>query len=209
MVPRVHAWQATRLTALIVKRAAKRTAASALNVTATPEELDAIWSLYLGHFERLDNLFVPPNLYDGPVDMDDFASNDMGVSAFAKTSEERLNLLLDWANSRSVLFNSTRSKTDRTYWDEADVQEGPPLKLLWHQLVGVAAIAQLFWVEADHAGSHCPGVLIADAVGVGKTALIIGAIAFIMDVKVSQDTGRALPPVLSEFCDRIRLMDTG
>lgn len=61
-----------------------------------------------------------------------------------------------------------------------------PLHLLWHQLVGIASIIdKIFTAELVEVG--VPGVLIADAVRVGKTALTMGMIAFIIDAFYVQE----------------------
>lgn len=61
-----------------------------------------------------------------------------------------------------------------------------PLSLLWHQRVGVAALADKMWLKKENLGG-VPGVLVADEVGVGKTALMMGAIAMIIDAYWAQE----------------------
>lgn len=55
-----------------------------------------------------------------------------------------------------------------------------PLSLLWHQHVSIASIIEKIW-QTDNINS-VPGVLLADEVGVGKTAQVIGTIAFMINV---------------------------
>jgi hypothetical protein len=98
--------------------------------------------------------------------------------------------------------------------ENTDMRE---LKLLWHQEVGVAAIAAKLWTK-EITEEGVPGVLIADEVGVGKTALTMGLMAFIIDAYWVQEAkaGRAKPdgatmdltskdvrnaPLLGKCCD--------
>ncbi|KAG2034285.1 hypothetical protein BDR03DRAFT_1013621 [Suillus americanus] len=61
-----------------------------------------------------------------------------------------------------------------------DNKDMEPLALLWHQRVGIAAIVDKIW-SATKTDERVPGILIADEVGIGKTALTMGFIAFIID----------------------------
>jgi len=62
------------------------------------------------------------------------------------------------------------------------------LSLLWHQRVGVAALVEKIWqADATDAEDNQPGVLIADEVGVGKTVLTVGALAFMIDAYWCQE----------------------
>ena len=71
------------------------------------------------------------------------------------------------------------------------------LGLLWHQLVGVASMANKVW------SSECTdlayGMLLADEVGVGKTAQVMGFIAFTQLVYQLEQQGKAHPPLLHKY----------
>ena len=61
-----------------------------------------------------------------------------------------------------------------------------PLHLLWHQLVGISSIIKKTFT-AEPVERLPSSVLIADAVGVGKTALTMGIIAFIINAFYMQE----------------------
>ncbi|KAH0826063.1 hypothetical protein J3R83DRAFT_5787 [Lanmaoa asiatica] len=118
---------------------------------------------------------------------------DLGVAKFAQHSEEALSSLLNFQNGCPTLFAKLQSTSGLCAWNTDDANQfvpgNPdmkPLRLLWHQLVGVASIIdKVFSAEPVEAG--LPGILIADAVGVGKTALTMGVIAFIIDAFYAQE----------------------
>ncbi|KAG2122464.1 P-loop containing nucleoside triphosphate hydrolase protein [Suillus bovinus] len=114
---------------------------------------------------------------------------------------DKLNHLLQFPGGKPALFAELRSKTGLCAWD-ADAastfvrenEDMEPLFLLWHQRVGVAAIVDKIWGSALNEG-NTPGILIADEVGVGKTALTMGTIAFVIDAYWVQEVaaGRGKP----------------
>ncbi|KAG9308933.1 P-loop containing nucleoside triphosphate hydrolase protein [Chiua virens] len=118
---------------------------------------------------------------------------DLGVEKFVQYSEQALSALLNFPDASPALFAKLRSSSALCAWDAEDckkfVSSNPdmkPLRLLWHQLVGIASVVdKAFTAEATDIG--LPGVLIADAVGVGKTALTMGVIAFIIDAFYVQE----------------------
>jgi hypothetical protein len=130
---------------------------------------------------------------------------DLGVGEFLSRSTNELEALMCWPSSRPPLFANLRSKTGRSEWAEkqhfsADDVDLEPLSLLWHQMCGVAAIISKVWTEEPGA---VPGVLLADAVGLGKTAQIIAVIAMIIQVwaaEVQQAEGKTAvrPPILGK-----------
>lgn len=118
---------------------------------------------------------------------------DLGVAKFARCSEATLSSLLNFPDGCPTLFTKLRSSSGLCAWDANDSKkfmpgnpDMKPLRLLWHQLVGVASIVdKAFSIEPVEAG--IPGILVADAVGVGKTALTMGVIAFIIDAFYVQE----------------------
>lgn len=118
---------------------------------------------------------------------------DLGVAKFSQHSEEALSSLLNFPDGCPTLFAKFRSSSSLCAWDADDSQkfvsgnpDMTPLRLLWHQLVGVASVIdKAFSTEPDEAG--IPGTLVADAVGVGKTALTMGVISFIIDAFYVQE----------------------
>lgn len=118
---------------------------------------------------------------------------DLGVENFAQHSEEALATLLNFPDGRPTLFAKLRSTSGLCAWDGDNAHQffpgNPdmrPLSLLWHQLVGIASIVDKTFT-ANPVEGGLPGVLIADAVGLGKTSLIMGTIAFIIDAFYVQE----------------------
>ncbi|KAM6500021.1 hypothetical protein JOM56_003035, partial [Amanita muscaria] len=71
------------------------------------------------------------------------------------------------------------------------------LSLLWHQLVGVASLATKAWgPDARHAPF---GILLADEVGVGKTAQVMAFIALLQLVHQCELNGQQRPPLLKTW----------
>lgn len=121
-----------------------------------------------------------------------------------KTTEELSNLL-GFLDARPVNWNSYRAADNLVSpWDEASEEVrasfkngGPgmvPLKLLWHQLCGVAAIIDRIWTAEETPNVH--GILLADDVGVGKTAQVMACIAFIQFVFQLEVRQQARPPII-------------
>lgn len=118
---------------------------------------------------------------------------DLGVEKFAQCSEEELSTSLNFPDGSPTLFAKFRSALGLCAWDSDNAKQftskNPdmkPLRLLWHQLVGIASVVnKVFTPEPGEVGP--PGVLIADAVGVGKTALTMGVVAFIIDAFYAQE----------------------
>lgn len=104
-------------------------------------------------------------------------------------------------------FNTLRTMNGVTPWDkatqfemEADNRQNLlPLSLHWHQLAGVHSIVRSVFTKTAVA-DHCTGVLVADEVGLGKTAQSLSLIAFLNQAVMIQKHKQPLklPPILSE-----------
>lgn len=153
---------------------------------------------------------------------------DLGVEKFAQHSEEVLTGLLNFPDARPALFAMFRSTSGLCAWDADSAKlfvsgnpDMKPLRLLWHQLVGVASIVDKTFTAAPTVGG-LPGVLIADAVGVGKTALTMGVVAFLIDAFYVQEAvagrrvgGKQLhpsgsdvrfPPIIGDYPSPLRIL---
>ncbi|KAG1759110.1 hypothetical protein EDD22DRAFT_956196 [Suillus occidentalis] len=82
--------------------------------------------------------------------------------------DAQLNHLLQFPGGRPALFAEFRSQGGKCAWDRAvssDFIKGnvdmQPLSLLWHQRVGVAALADKMWLKKEKSGG-VPGILVAD-----------------------------------------------
>jgi len=172
---------------------------------AKPEEVLRIISLYADYFEREGGeLSLDRGDAAGAWDVLVEDLGDMGVDEMKGKTIEELSNLLGFIGARPVNWNSFRDKDNLVSgWDKdasADVRQrlengGPdtaPLQLLWHQLCGVAAIADRVWTEEKKPDVH--GVLLADDVGVGKTAQVMAFIAFLQLVYQSEEEGGLTRP---------------
>ncbi|OJA20020.1 hypothetical protein AZE42_13280 [Rhizopogon vesiculosus] len=170
---------------------------------AAAGDIDEIWALYVQLFEltatESEEMLLDLEGESGREEWD--GNEDLGVGTFAKTTDEALNGMLNFHSGRPTLFARFRSRSGKSSWDDeasagfkegnADMQE---LSLLWHQRVGVAAIVEKIWLpEAKPEG--VAGMLIADEVGVGKTGLTMGTIAFTIHAYWCQElaAGRRRP----------------
>src|SRR6201999_4277321 len=117
---------------------------------------------------------------------------DRGVGRFKASSSEDLSILLGFPYNRPPSWAQVRH-IDPIYntWDHPqmfeEVYSGNNLlpefaeaALLWHQLVGIASMVDKIFFKS--AVTHVPGIILADAVGVGKTAQMMGLIAFLQFV---------------------------
>jgi hypothetical protein len=172
---------------------------------AAAGDVDEIWALYTQFFtidpvqtEAL-NIDVGDGSDLGRDQWDD--SDDQGVQLFRQLDDDAVNRLLQFPDGRPTLFAEYRSKSGKCSWD-ADAaalfvkgnHDMQPLSLLWHQRVGIASIVDKVWLP-QATPLDLPGILVADDVGVGKTGLAMGFMAFIMDAYWVQElnAGRIKP----------------
>lgn len=176
---------------------------------ASADEIETVWSLYVQYFENAgddheDAEVVIPAAVQGAEAFRDL--RDLGVGRFARKSPIELETLLGWPGSRPPIFAEYRSRTGRNEWDESKAfsmsdPDVEPLKLLWHQMCGVTAIVEKIWTKDE---ASVPGILLADAVGLGKTAQIMAVIAMIIQVWMAEKQGKEgrqeiRPPVIGEL----------
>lgn len=181
-------------------------------------DVDVIWSVYVQFFRVIQpEADVPCLDLNDTIREDTWAAcSDLDVGCFQHLDDNALNNLLHFPEGRPSLFAHFRSISRKCAWDEAlekdFVKDNPdmlPVALQWHQRVGVAALVHKFWEVEKHPGG-VPGVLLADDVGVGKTALIMGMIAFIIHAYSVQqfarglkETAEALPAAMDPSAMRV------
>ncbi|KIJ57836.1 hypothetical protein HYDPIDRAFT_34751, partial [Hydnomerulius pinastri MD-312] len=196
-----------------------------------PGDVDQMWTLYMQLYR------LPPGQSDPvSISLDDEPTghaqwtdtpDTLGIGQYAAQKDEQLHTALNFPGGRPALFATFRSRSGLCAWDKGNasrfVEGNPdmqPLSLLWHQCAGVAAlVAKVFTASAtaptDNTGAssnvtpQSPGVIIADAVGVGKTALSMGWLAFVIDAywwkhrdeaPRTVDTSKFRPaPILAQF----------
>ncbi|KAF8872160.1 hypothetical protein BD779DRAFT_1679866 [Infundibulicybe gibba] len=127
----------------------------------------------------------------------------MGVGNMSNHTESQLEQLLGFPDRRPPQWATLRSDNPEiTSWDpenaSAYTKDSPgmaPLRLLWHQMVGIAAMLdQLFTEEPS---PSVPGILLADAVGIGKTAQVMGVIAALQMILIAHEKGEGTIPLLA------------
>ncbi|KAG2136443.1 hypothetical protein DEU56DRAFT_756348 [Suillus clintonianus] len=152
-------------------------------------DVDLIWPVYVQLFRTIQTEPEPPAVDFGGAEDDSVwgHSNDLGVETYRNHTDAALNALLHFTGGRPPLFAPLRSIRRKCAWDaeaeEEFVKENEdmvPLSLLWHQRVGIASIVEKMWLEHDDP-EGVPGMLVADDVGIGKTAMVMGTIAFLID----------------------------
>jgi hypothetical protein len=136
-------------------------------------------------------------------DVFDKDGSDMGVTKFKIMDDQKLSDLLDFPGGRPVIFAKFRHcDTMTTSWDTPEDrmwEEGgdhlQPLRLLWHQLCGVASLADSVF---QRKGTTVPNRLLADDVGIGKTAQVMAMIAFLISVWYAEKEGKRRPPLIHQ-----------
>jgi hypothetical protein len=152
--------------------------------------------MYVQYFDHIgenhedDCIVVPPLAQEGIDAWNEF--KHLGVGRFARMSTQELGHVLGWPQLRPPIFAELRSCAGRNDWREGgQLKQGDPdvepMELLWHQLCGVAAIVDKIWTENEE--HNVPGILLADAVGLGKTVQIMATIAVLIQVWMAERQG--------------------
>ncbi|KAG2059837.1 hypothetical protein BDR06DRAFT_1002927 [Suillus hirtellus] len=169
-------------------------------------DINLIWLVYVQLYRTAPTEPDPPAVDLEGEDRDAMweGSNDLGIDNFRMLDDAALNRLLNFPDGWPALFACFRSLSRKSAWDdsaEKDFVEGNPdmqqLSLLWHQHVGIASIVKKIWRKEEiHLG--VPGILLADEVSIGKTAQVMGTIAFMIDQYWAHQiaTGKAVSPVV-------------
>ncbi|KAJ3564613.1 hypothetical protein NP233_g8186 [Leucocoprinus birnbaumii] len=176
---------------------------------ATKEDVSDLFSFYQeyfeGHLEDEDDILALEN-YALPATWEDNQKCDFGMEIESGLTSEALGLRLGIGRECHIpLFNEHRHSSGITPWDDekefAVTEPLPshltPLSLHWHQLAGIHSILRsLFSDQPDE--NRPTGVLVADAVGLGKTCQSIGTIAMLNAIIFCQEGKYKLPQVISE-----------
>lgn len=163
---------------------------------AAPSDIEEIWATYVQLFDlkaaRHEQLQSVLNFEDGAQDTW-VELADLGVEGFVQHTEEALSRLLNFPDSCPMLFAHFQSTSRLCAWNANKAKQfflgNPdmkPLHLLWHQLIGIASVIEKTFT-AKPVETVLPGVLVADAVRMGKTALMMGVITFIIDAFYVQE----------------------
>lgn len=134
---------------------------------------------------------------------------DLGVEEEISMSPQDLATDLGFSDGLPFLFNRIRHNSGFNPWDDPqlfehasifhDEEHTVPLKLHWHQLAGVRAVLRRVFEKEQRLTEPCTGVLIADEVGLGKTAMAIAIIAFLTHLVWLKSGDAQMPPIIRTF----------
>jgi SNF2 family DNA or RNA helicase len=135
---------------------------------------------------------------------------DLGVEEESSMDYDSASSALGFSNGLPFIFNRFRHKAGLNLWDNPDAfnPESPNFeqeKLLaaalhWHQIVGTHSICRtIFSQKPSDEKSNARGMLIADEVGLGKTALVIAVLATLSHLVWLQKNNRPLPPLFRKY----------
>jgi SNF2 family DNA or RNA helicase len=171
-------------------------------------ELEELYTeLFLGQAggeEPEDSLEVPKDI---SITMRDVSDEELGVEGVRSLDVKALEFQLGFQHARPLIFNAFRHIDGLNPWDHqqhflAECQDHlDDIHLHWHQLCAILAIVQkTFPANRDES---CTGVLVADEVGLGKTAVGMGFMAFMANAVMSRESKAQLPPCLGTlyFCE--------
>ena len=170
----------------------------------------------LDHFRNAEVFVSPANdmAPDMIWKMFDVEGQDMGVTEYKNKLKEDLEILLGFPGSRPLLFSKFLCTAD-SFASSWDAKEGETrwevggegmaeIQLGWHQLVAIASLADHTFGSSDPlAQKTVTNMLLADDVGVGKTAEVMGYLAFVMMVWASEANseraeGKGRPPIVAQ-----------
>lgn len=155
---------------------------------ATAEDLLFLSRVYDEYFNDTpddDGQLIDPRALL-PSDLQDTGLGDLGMDVEYSLTPADLATHLGFTKQRLPhQFNNLRHALGLTPWADGILFSTKPtpdcLKpnaLHWHQLAGIHSITRsIFTTSPDP--HHCTGVLIADEVGLGKTAQSLSLIAFL------------------------------
>lgn len=182
------------------------------------------------HLEHAGDLENCPTEADRHAYTEFLEEGDLGVEIMSKLSFKQLTVLLSFVGGRPGNWNAYVREDGATAWhlgltpsNPSVTRRGPsntvieitldmfanggpgfkPIHLLWHQLVGVAAIIATMFFGAKVTSAPMSGVLLADGVGVGKTAQVMATIAFLQQLVLIEQVQAVReklnrPPIIRE-----------
>lgn len=160
-----------------------------INQLAADEDvvmLQAIFNTYFSDFDAGDPVDVEPSTLADVFDQDIMDSCDLGVEIESQLSVKDIERNLGFLQGIPALFNCWRHHSGATVWDNKDLFKDAeknlqlkPLRLKRHQLDAIHAILRMMF---PHNASPNQGVLLADEVGLGKSAVIMGLIAVLAQI---------------------------
>ncbi|KAF5359465.1 hypothetical protein D9756_003663 [Leucocoprinus leucothites] len=184
--------------------------ARAFQNSATKEDVTDLINIYHEYFDALaeeDEVAFISEPLPPAGSGDDNIERDFGMEVEADMAPLTLVQRLGLIKGQVAMFNMYRHRSGINPWEEEDdfiFAEDLPLplhlerlSLHWHQLAGVHSIVRSIFTPGPEK-DRPTGVLIADSVGLGKTAQSIAFIAEVNLIAYSQRNGHSLPPIINE-----------
>ncbi|KAF5343804.1 hypothetical protein D9758_016217 [Tetrapyrgos nigripes] len=175
------------------------------NLTASPEEIVHLSHLYAAYFlEDDDDGGNPVSTTDEHLQaiFNNTEEGDLGMEEEAHMDPRMLAHSLGFKqNGLPLQFNDSKHPSGATIWDHPKLFTEPSsnpshqLRLHWHQQAGIHSILRNVFSSTPNKSS-CTGVLVADDVGLGKTALCLATIATLNQYILLQERKEALPSIL-------------
>jgi hypothetical protein len=175
---------------------------------ASEKDINSMWATYEEMF--LSDTQIDKDCLmklDDEMDalpMNDAFEDDMGIPGDIKAlSLSDLQIALGCNNEGTFPgFNSHRNLDGRDPWENVDILElglaETLLRLRWHQLVGIMVLIRLL-TSAVKPILPQQGVLIADEVGLGKSAQYMGFLSALLHTVKTDETQTPRPPALGEL----------
>jgi hypothetical protein len=124
---------------------------------------------------------------------------DLGTEEESKKNADELAQQLGFPDHRPVSFNTEKFKyLTLDLWEKEHKElkdDRELLKLEWVQLAGISAMVRKTF-SSEKRATKAPGILLADEVGIGKTAQIMGFIAFLLELRIADEQAKPRPPIL-------------
>jgi TATA-binding protein-associated factor len=174
---------------------------------ASSEDVEDLVRLYNALFLEVEDPYDDPPLEA----MDETVQRclqdiDLGVEKESRMDSTSLSTALGFVNNQPFLFNPSRHKAGFNPWDNPEAFDQTSsdfsshdivrTSLHWHQIAGVHSIFRtVFSSDIHHGKRNCKGVLVADEVGLGKTAMVITVLATLSHLIWLQENKRPLPPL--------------
>jgi SNF2 family DNA or RNA helicase len=173
---------------------------------ATEEDVDNLFHLYNDLLSENEDTSEPPLIPSNSLRIP-FAEGvdgaDPGVEVEAKMPPDQLSVNLGFTKDHLPFqFNPYHHSKGFSTWDSPSMfKAGQPdiqtQGLHYHQLAGVHAVIRKIFSDKPNEGP-CRGILLADEVGLGKTAMAISVMAFLSHLVLLQASEAPLPPIIGK-----------
>ena len=176
---------------------------------ATEEDVTDVLNLYHEYFDQDEEDEDEPPISDALPEKQKLndCGGDFGMEEEAKMTPASLALSLGYRTGVPPSFNIVRHRLGLSPWDNpdsfsyTDIDALPDyltkLRLHWHQLAGNHSVVRSILSPVPDT-SRVLGILIADEVGLGKTAQAIAVMAFFIQAIFLQQTNRKCPRILGK-----------